>query len=89
MTTKQVSELLQSEYVSKYKGQFKYWRGYFYRFNMTPEKLVTHVKEKIPTAIIVDSGDHWATFNGGAKSGSSKDSYMWVKFVLPSVVEKV
>ncbi len=83
MTTKQVAELLGTTDIRKSKGAFKFYRSYFYRHGMTPEHLVNKVKEKIPNAVILDSGDHWAPFNGGAKSGSAKDSYLWVTFTVP------
>jgi hypothetical protein len=84
MKTKDVAVKLgcDERLVSKYKGAFRYHRSYFYSNNMSPEALVRLVKSKIPEAVIVDSGDHWHEFVGGAKSGSAKDSFMWVKFTV-------
>lgn len=82
MTTKQVIEKLgvNEKYIRKYKGNFRYHRSYFYRHGMSPESLVEFIKSKIPTATIVESGDHYHSFVGGAESGSAKDSFMWVTF---------
>ena len=84
MTTKQVSNLLGTNYVRKSKGQFKYWKSYYYGITLTADKLVEHVKAKIPNAVITDSGNHWHSFVGGTTSGSAKDSYLWVTFTVPN-----
>jgi hypothetical protein len=34
--------------------------------------------------VIVDSGDHWHEFRGGAKTGGSQDSFMYVEFKQPT-----
>ncbi len=83
-TIKQVAEMLETDqsYISKYKGIFRYHQSYFYRFDMDPGKLAKRVKSKIPWARIIDTGDHWHAFVGGAKSGTSRDSYMYVKFEI-------
>lgn len=84
MNAKQVAEKLgtNEKYVRKYKGQFRYHRSYFYRHGVTPDKLESFVKEKIPTAVITASGDHYHDFVGGAESGSAKDSFLWVTFTV-------
>jgi hypothetical protein len=56
--------------------------GYFYRMERSPEKYAARVKQLYPNAEIVDKGDHWATFRGGAKTGSEQSSYMYVEFKL-------
>jgi hypothetical protein len=56
--------------------------GYFYRFEKTPEKYAEYVKAKVPGAKIIEVGDHYHDFVGGAKTGSAKSSYMWVKFMV-------
>jgi hypothetical protein len=83
MKTSEIAKLLETEHLSKYNGQFKYWRSYFYSHGMTPENLMSYVKSKIPNAVMIDSGDHFHDFVGGTKSGSSQDSYMWVTFTIP------
>ena len=46
------------------------------------QPLVAKVTEKIPNAIIIDSGNHDHNFVGGANSGSAQDSFLWVKFTV-------
>ena len=82
MTAIEVGKILGTAHVSKHKGIFKFWKSYFYRHGMTVAQLEKQVKDKFPNALIVESGDHWAAFAGGAKSGSAKDSHMFVKFDL-------
>jgi hypothetical protein len=82
MKTIEVATLLgvTDKHVRKYKGQFRYHKSYYYRHGLTPETLVNNVKEKIPTAVITDQGDHQHVFVGGAETGSAKDSFVWVTF---------
>lgn len=55
-------------------------REYFYRMGKTSEDLVNKVKSAFPNATIVDSGDQWAPFRGGASVANS--SHWYVKFTL-------
>jgi hypothetical protein len=82
MKTKEIAELLgvNEKSVRKYKGQFRYHVSYFYHHGLSGETLANIVKEKIPTAVITESGDHRHDFVGGAESGSAKDSFVWVTF---------
>lgn len=57
-------------------------RGYFYRMGASAEKLANTVKRIFPTATILDSGDHWAAFRGGASV--AQGSHFYVKFTLES-----
>lgn len=60
--------------------------GYFYRHGNTPEKYANYVKAKIPAAVIIDSGDHWTPFRGGASLANS--SHFYVKFQIPDAQEQ-
>ena len=84
MTTNEAATKLgiNSKYLKKYKGQFKYWRSFFYRGQGTSHGLVDFIKAKIPTAEITNHGEHWHEFVGGAKSGSAQDSFWWVTFKI-------
>ena len=84
MTSNTVSVLLdvKPERIRKSKGVFRYHQSYFYGVTKSADALVNRVKEKIPNAIIIDSGNHFHEFVGGAKSGSAQDSYLWVKFTV-------
>jgi hypothetical protein len=83
MTTAEVMKILGTEHVRQRKGVFTYWCSYYFRRGMTPDSLVEKVKQTIPNAVITNYGDHYHNFVGTAKSGSSKDSYMWVNFTIP------
>lgn len=84
MTTKQIAEKLGVDirYVRKSKGQFRYHKSYFWGMFQGADKLIALVKEKIPNAVITEHGNHYHEFVGGAESGSSKDSFLWVKFTV-------
>lgn len=79
-------DCLQVDTLSLRSGVFAAKRSYFYGVTESGEKFANHVKstlEKADTSIkveVVDYGNHFHSFVGGAKSGSSKDSYHWVKF---------
>lgn len=83
MTTKEVAKLLSTEHVSKHKGQFKYWVSYFWSVDGGVDGLAKRVKERIPDVVFTGNGNHFHQFVGGAKSGSAKDSYVWVTFTIP------
>lgn len=53
---------------------------YYYRFGNTPSKYAEKVGAAIQNCEIIDTGDHFHGFVGGAKTGGSQDSYMWVRF---------
>ena len=54
---------------------------YFYRNRKAEEGLVDDIKA-VPGARVVDYGWHESPFCGGAKVGSKKSTYYWVKFVV-------
>jgi hypothetical protein len=84
MNAKQIAEKMDvsEEYVRKYKGQFRYHKSYYWGFNASEQPLVDKVKNVFPDAVITDSGNHFHPFVGGAKSGSAKDSFLWVTFTV-------
>lgn len=70
--------------VSLRNGVFKVKQSFFYgMFANLDEKLAGKVKESFPNAVIIDKEMHWHKFVGGAKSGSAKDSFVWVTFTFP------
>ena len=84
MTTKEIAALLGTDerYVRKSKGLFRWHKSYYLGMTQSAQPLVAKVTEKIPNAIIIDSGNHYHNFVGGAKSGSAQDSFLWVKFTV-------
>ena len=84
MTKTRLTSVLGCSVVSKKRNRnFVAKWSYFYRHGMTEEALSEKVKRLLPSAIIIESGDHLHGFVGGAKAGSSQDSYMYVEFALP------
>lgn len=83
MNADDIQKILGTKYVSKYKGNFKYWKSYFWGMTLNADSLIKKVKQKFPNAVIVDSGNHFHDFVGSAKSGSRQDSYLYVIFKLP------
>jgi hypothetical protein len=61
-------------------GNYKAYFGFFYTHGQTPEQKVKIVKNAYPDAIIVDSGENWVGFKGGAPV--DKQSHFYVEFTL-------
>lgn len=84
MKATQIAEILSKRLVSKSKGIFTVKNSYYWgMFSDGETKLADFIKSKLPNAQIIDKGNHYHDFVGGAKSGSAQDSYFWVKFTLP------
>lgn len=62
-------------------GVFTFRYGFFYRMGMDDKKfgnkVVAELKKGGFNATILDTGEHWAAFKGGAKEFSSQDSFFW------------
>ena len=83
MTKTEIQTTLTCSAVSKNRaGNYIAKWSYFYHHGRTAEGYVAKVQDAFPTAIIIQTGDHFHAFCGGAKSGSARDSYMWVEFQL-------
>ena len=86
MTNKEIRAILQDHFgtetgaVSLHKGIWTVREGYFYRHGRSAETLVKKVQGIFPQAHIIDQGDHWANFNGGASLKAS--SHFWVQFKI-------
>ena len=88
MKSSEVRELLKGcnfHVISVRKGIYTVKTGFFYRNSLSPDVMKQKVLSKIPSATILDAGEHWHAFVGGAKPGSAQDSYMWVKFTIPTI----
>jgi len=64
--------------LSKSGGIFTYRVGFFYTHGQTAGTHVARVKNALPDAIILDSGEMWKPFRGGASVAQS--SHWYVKF---------
>lgn len=65
---------------SQKEGVFTVRRSYFYTNGLTAEKCEAIVKSRIPAAQIIESGNKWTTFRGGASV--AQGSHFWVKFKI-------
>jgi hypothetical protein len=61
-------------------GVYTIKKSYYWGFTEDGSALADKVKKKLPSADVLDYGNHWHPFVGGAKSGSSQDSYYYCKF---------
>ncbi len=62
------------------KGVYKARKGFYYRMNGTAESFRERVKATIPEATIINYGEHWMPFRGGASLGNQ--SHWWVEFTV-------
>ena len=84
MNSKQVREILNHTFdvISFRQNIFTAKKSYYWGITQSGEKFADKVKELQPNATIIDFGNHFAPFHGGAKPGTAKDSYFWVKFTI-------
>jgi|GEM_PF-5561629 len=82
MTTKQIREKLFTiaDTVSKREGVFTARRGFFYTGGKSSEDFRRALTNAIPEARVIDCGEHWAPFKGGASV--AKQSHWWVRFTV-------
>jgi len=82
MKTKDIKVRLNDhvDVVSFRDGTFTVKKSYYWGATKDGSNLADKVKALIPEATILDYGNHYHGFVGGAKSGSPQDSYWWVKF---------
>jgi len=62
-------------------GEITVRRGFFYRLGMSAEKFRDSVVEKFPEARILDFGEKYRPFRGGASVKAS--SHFFVTFTMP------
>jgi len=79
-TLKQVKELLKASSYSKKGDVFTVRRGFFYTHGKTSQDFVNDVLTAFPEAKVVDSGEVWKPFRGGASVTAS--SHWFVKFTV-------
>jgi len=82
MKTKQVREAIDNitDTLSSRGGVFTAKKSYYWGSSKDGSAFANEIKSLVPTAEIVDYGNHFHGFVGGAKAGSPQDSYFWVKF---------
>ncbi len=57
---------INADSISIRKGVYTVRRGYFYSMGGSAEKFAAKVQAVFTNAHIIESGDHWTQFNGGA-----------------------
>jgi len=80
-TAAQIKDALHVDVASVKQGVYTVRKGFFYRNGYTEDKLADRVRETYPQATIIDRGEVWKAFRGGATV--SQGSHWFVKFTLP------
>lgn len=81
MTKKEMKKVLGASMISKKRnGNYLARWSYFYRHDRSATKYAQQVKEAFPEATIIDSGDHWTEFKGGASVANQ--SHFYVEFKI-------
>jgi len=80
LTANTVREKLNADTCSCKAGVYTARWTYFYRFGGSAEVKCNRVKAVFPQALILDSGEVWKAFRGGASVAAS--SHWFVKFTL-------
>ena len=78
---KDVKEKLHADAYSVKKGVFTVRRSFYYKMGKSTETFRADILEKIPNAVIVDSGEKYVAFRGGGSV--AQGSHWWVKFTVP------
>jgi hypothetical protein len=75
-----IEDKLHVSSVSKRAGVFTVRDGFFYRHGRNSGDLVQKVRDAFPTAKILDQGEVWKAFRGGASVANQ--SHWFVKFSI-------
>jgi len=85
LTAQQIQDILFEknvfvDKVSVNKGIHKVMLGFFYTHGYTAEKFEEQISIALPNAKIIESGEIWKQFNGGAPI--ERQSHWYVKFTI-------
>ncbi len=80
MTLKEIKENIYADSYSRKENVFTVRVSFFYRMGKTVDSLINHVLKAYPKANIIDSGEVWKPFRGGATI--AQGSHWFVKFTL-------
>ena len=88
MTKREIKELITADEVSKTRdGHFIARKSFFYRHEENEDKFAARIKEQLKSegveTIIIDSGEIWRAFKGGASIKTQ--SHWWVKFLARKI----
>lgn len=81
MKLQEIKDTLGADTISKKGTVITVRKSFFYTGGFTPQAYVTKVLAAFPGAKIIDSGEIWRPFRGGASVAQS--SHWYVKFELP------
>ena len=76
----EIKEKLNVDTISRKENIYTVRKEYFYRFGKDEDTIVEKILVLFPTAKIIDKGDHFAPFRGGASTANS--SHWYVKFSI-------
>lgn len=82
ITAKLLKDHIITDMISKKRnGNFLFRKGYYYSHGMTASSYADKISEQLKkegfTHGVIDFGDHWAAFKGGAPLQSQ--SHFWVE----------
>jgi len=82
MNTKQVRSILSDviDTISFRDNTFTVKKSYFWGATKDGSTLAKKVEDLLPGVKVIDYGNHYHAFVGGAKPGSAQDSYLYCKF---------
>lgn len=82
MKTKDIKDKLghYADVVSVRNGIYTVKKSYFWGCTKDGSELALTVQTILPKVKVVDYGNHFHRFVGGAKPGTAKDSYYYCKF---------
>ena len=80
VTLTDVKNEVHADTYSKVNGVFTLRWEFFYRMGQTEQDKVELVKKAFPTANIIDAGENYRPFRGGASTANS--SHWFVKFTV-------
>jgi hypothetical protein len=78
---KEIKQKISADSYSHKDNVFTLRWGFFYKMGKTTERYIQKVKDVFPNANIIDSGEVWKSFRGGASVANS--SHWFVKFTIP------
>ena len=82
MKAEEIKKALKCSVLSRRSGIYTAKYSYYWGFTKSGEEYKSKVLAVFSNAQIIDFGNHFHSFVGGAKTGSSQDSYTWIKFKL-------
>ena len=80
MKNTDIKEKVNADTISKRDNVYTVRKGFYYKFGGTAIKFVTDVENNIQGAKIIDYGEKFVRFNGGASIASQ--SHWFVKFTI-------